>query len=499
MSTSITAVNAKLIADAKQFIAEFERAQAGAKKSAQGIDHEVDRLGRSIKKKFSAGDIGKDLMKGLGIGGGFEVARLAAEKMTDYFREQAERAKAIEESIAKQYEWTKKLIALKQNPVQQYDTLVTERNRLQKEVDRINSPDWRRFRTFNPNGTENNLVADIPAETLERRRELMEQIDKLSFDIASKDKEREDAAKAEGVKQLSGSVAEYSKNLQGQLKVEHEISEQRRETAANEAQLKADEAQKNRNDDIAFGIKEYGKTLSGQLSVQHQSAEARREANAEILKEADAYRDLAHPLNEYYRTLERIGELEEKGMLDANEAWQARMEIAERMGLISHEAEIAARQAGEAMASAFEDAIISGRKLSEVLDGLVRDLMRIMIRNSITGPIAESLTGALTGLFRAEGGPVTGGSPYIVGEKGPELFVPSSNGTVIPNHAISSRGSAGNVYQIDARGTDESVVQRLQQALFALAGPGVVERRALSAQVSSLRRGGGMGRALQGV
>lgn len=498
MSTSITAVNAKLIADAKQFITEFERAQAGAKKSSEGIDHEVDKLGKSIKKKFSAGDIGKDLMKGLGIGGGFEVARLAAEKLTDYFKEQADRAKAIEESIAKQYEWTKKLIALKQNPVQQYDTLTKERDRLQKEVDRINSPDWRRFKTFNTNGTVNNLVADIPTETLERRRELMEQIDKLSFDIASIDKDRSESEKAESVKQLSGSVAEYSKNLQGQLKVEHDIAELRREVAANEAQAQADEAQKNRTDDIAFGIKEYGKTLSGQLSVQHQTAELRREANAEILNEADAYRDMAHPLNEYYRTLERIGELEEKGILDTNEAWQARMALAERAGLLSHEAEIAAKQAGEAMASAFEDAIVSGRKLSEVLDGLVRDLMRIMIRNSITGPIAESLTGALTGLFRADGGPVTGSSPYIVGERGPELFVPNSNGTIVPNHALT-RNTASNVYQIDARGTDESVVQRLQQALFALAGPGVVERRALSANVSAMRRGGGMGRALQGA
>ena len=39
----------------------------------------------------------------------------------------------------------------------------------------------------------------------------------------------------------------------------------------------------------------------------------------------------------------------------------------------------------------------------------------------------------LGGLFRAEGGPVTGGQPYIVGERGPELFVPSGTGSIIPN------------------------------------------------------------------
>ena len=35
--------------------------------------------------------------------------------------------------------------------------------------------------------------------------------------------------------------------------------------------------------------------------------------------------------------------------------------------------------------------------------------------------------------FRAMGGPVTAGSPYVVGERGPELFVPSSSGSIVPN------------------------------------------------------------------
>ena len=37
--------------------------------------------------------------------------------------------------------------------------------------------------------------------------------------------------------------------------------------------------------------------------------------------------------------------------------------------------------------------------------------------------------------LKAEGGPVTGGNPYIVGERGPELFVPGASGTVLPNGA----------------------------------------------------------------
>lgn len=41
---------------------------------------------------------------------------------------------------------------------------------------------------------------------------------------------------------------------------------------------------------------------------------------------------------------------------------------------------------------------------------------------------------------RATGGPVSGNSPYMVGERGPELFVPSVSGTIIPNNRIGAMG-----------------------------------------------------------
>ena len=44
---------------------------------------------------------------------------------------------------------------------------------------------------------------------------------------------------------------------------------------------------------------------------------------------------------------------------------------------------------------------------------------------------AETLGG-----FRASGGPVTGGTSYIVGERGPELFTPNTSGAIVPNGAL---------------------------------------------------------------
>lgn len=49
---------------------------------------------------------------------------------------------------------------------------------------------------------------------------------------------------------------------------------------------------------------------------------------------------------------------------------------------------------------------------------------------------------------RAKGGPVAGGSPYIVGELGPELFVPRGAGTVVPNDAMAM-ASSSNTYNIN--------------------------------------------------
>lgn len=62
--------------------------------------------------------------------------------------------------------------------------------------------------------------------------------------------------------------------------------------------------------------------------------------------------------------------------------------------------------------------------------------------NGSMGSIIKSIAGLLSGgnilsMFRADGGPVDGSVPYIVGERGPELFVPTSNGVIVPNHKLN--------------------------------------------------------------
>ena len=69
----------------------------------------------------------------------------------------------------------------------------------------------------------------------------------------------------------------------------------------------------------------------------------------------------------------------------------------------------------------------------------------------------------------AKGGTVKANSPYIVGEVGPELFVPSSGGRIVPNNKLG--GGGGNIYinvsgAIDQEGTARQIVNVLNNSFY---------------------------------
>ncbi len=67
---------------------------------------------------------------------------------------------------------------------------------------------------------------------------------------------------------------------------------------------------------------------------------------------------------------------------------------------------------------------------------------------SVTTGTVSAITSTAKSIFRADGGPVSAGSPYIVGERGPELFVPSSMGSIIPNGSLAGAGGSNIVINI---------------------------------------------------
>jgi uncharacterized phage protein gp47/JayE len=69
---------------------------------------------------------------------------------------------------------------------------------------------------------------------------------------------------------------------------------------------------------------------------------------------------------------------------------------------------------------------------------LAQDILRLVVRQTVTNPIAEAISGSIGSFMgaRATGGDVMGGGTYLVGENGPEMFTPRTTGTITPNGAL---------------------------------------------------------------
>lgn len=98
-----------------------------------------------------------------------------------------------------------------------------------------------------------------------------------------------------------------------------------------------------------------------------------------------------------------------------------------------------------------------------------------------------SFASSIFGGFFAEGGKPPLGKVSVVGENGPELFVPDSAGTIVPNHALG--GSSGSVtvnnsFNISATGSGGDVKQQIIEMLPE------IERRSVDAVSRAISRGG---------
>jgi hypothetical protein len=97
------------------------------------------------------------------------------------------------------------------------------------------------------------------------------------------------------------------------------------------------------------------------------------------------------------------------------------------------------------MGSAVDRFVETGKfKFSDFATSVIQDLIKIQMRaaatqlfNSVLGTFGFPLPG------KAAGGPVLPNTPYIVGERGPEVFLPKSAGNIVPNNKLGSSGGSG--------------------------------------------------------
>ena len=97
--------------------------------------------------------------------------------------------------------------------------------------------------------------------------------------------------------------------------------------------------------------------------------------------------------------------------------------------------------------------------LGDMLNNIANKFLDVALNQALFGSILGSggkkgggILGAI-GLF-ANGGRPPVGKPSIVGERGPELFVPRSSGTIVPNNKLGGGNNTSVVVNVDASGSD---------------------------------------------
>lgn len=217
------------------------------------------------------------------------------------------------------------------------------------------------------------------------------------------------------------------------------------------------------------------------LRLQYEEERARLEGIIASKTTTEAEKKIAQ------LRLDKLAELQAAGEAQVIAGTKSPMEeyrdsVDKTAGEIIEDLERVGTEGLDGITDGITDAIMGtkdlGEAFHEVALSIIRDLVRIGVQQMVTKPLADWLFGGSGGFggggggggggffqsavsaissffggFRANGGDVMSGRGYVVGERGPELFMPGSDGAIIPNHALGASPSGGvtvNVYAQDA-------------------------------------------------
>lgn len=144
---------------------------------------------------------------------------------------------------------------------------------------------------------------------------------------------------------------------------------------------------------------------------------------------------------------------------------------------------------GQQFAGLFDTLIQGTNDWNQVLTSTLKSLSSLLLKAGLTalgGDDGEGFFSILSGNFgkRADGGPVSANRPYLVGEEGPEMFVPGKSGTIVPNGA---GGGVNSVVNVTINGDGTSNVDSSQGAEL-----GRLINSSVTAILMRERRPGGM-------
>ena len=278
---------------------------------------------------------------------------------------------------------------------------------------------------------------------------------------------------AEAAKQEAERVKDVIRNRLAEGQIIAVKSQQQDRIAAAEAagdkMLVARLQSQERELDIQY---RYAQELAKEVNLEAQKAIIYEGQNALTANQLDLQRELdAIQTQSDQDRLTSLQKAIEK-QYELNTAVQNQLQLADGV----------ANTLGQGLGSAF-DALISGAQgwedsLRQIASGVLVDianqLIRIFVIEQAINAIKAFLTpfsaatplgagGGQVGKFgtlgpnfgipqRANGGPVSSGQTYMVGERGPELFVPGRSGTIVANDKMGG-GSTNVIVNVDAKGS----------------------------------------------
>jgi hypothetical protein len=144
----------------------------------------------------------------------------------------------------------------------------------------------------------------------------------------------------------------------------------------------------------------------------------------------------------------------------------------------------------DSITAAVEGTKSLGESAAQVLKDIGKQLLRsgiMQLLTSLGGNDGVGFFSFLAGTLgkRATGGPVSAGTSYMVGERGPELFTPKHGGSIVPNNALGG-GNTNVVVNVDASGSSVQGDQAQAKQL------GVVVSAAVQAELVKQQRPGGL-------
>ena len=215
--------------------------------------------------------------------------------------------------------------------------------------------------------------------------------------------------------------------------------------------------------EIMFGKEQKGRSIFDQQKAEIERNIQLLEADlAGAITEAFSTEDGITNIQQYGIELKKVYDLTNQlrtaqlGELDASTKWATGWQDA--FTKYTDSATNAATMAGNAfnsitsnMNSAIDNFVTTGKfKFGDFARSVIQDLIKIELKAQasklLTG--ASNMLGSFVGsIFGfAEGGNPPVNKPSIVGEKGPELFVPKTAGTIIPNGGSVGNAAQGNTY-----------------------------------------------------